>query len=579
MSWTDHWNRWKNHAFIEEAWKEKLHELDETEAEDYFYQYLTFGTGGMRGEIGPGTNRMNTYTIRRAAEGLARYIENAGPGAKSRGVAVAFDPRHYSEKFALETAQTLGAHGIQVYLFEDLRPTPELSFAVRRTYAFAGVVITASHNPPEYNGFKVYGEDGGQFPPGPADELITYVESVENELEIRVKDSGTMQEEGLLVMLGEETDAAYDKALQSILLQPEMIKENGSDLNVVFTPLHGTAKDPVLRALAAAGFQNVSTVEEQLTPDPEFSTVQSPNPEEKEAFAKAIQVGEHSNADILIGTDPDADRIGLAAKDSSGEFSVLTGNQTGALLLDYLLMQKKEAGSLPANGIVMKTIVTSELGRAIAEHYGQACEDTLTGFKFIGEKIKTYNETGEYAFQFGYEESYGYLIGDFVRDKDAVQAALLIAEMALWHKKQGRTVYEGLMDIYSRYGYFMEGLDSLTKKGKEGAEQIGHLIETFRKEPPERVSDASIQKVEDYKTGERTYLLESGKTESIALPSSNVLKFFTDDGSWFCLRPSGTEPKVKFYFGVKGETFKQTEEKLLQLKMDVMAMVHERLGE
>ncbi|GEK58863.1 phosphoglucomutase [Marinococcus halophilus] len=577
MSWTDHWNRWRNHAFIEDAWKEKLHELDETNAEEYFYQYLAFGTGGMRGEIGPGTNRMNTYTIRRAAEGLARYIENAGAKAKSRGVAIAFDPRHYSEKFALETAQTLGAHGIQVYLFEDLRPTPELSFAVRRTYAFAGVVITASHNPPEYNGFKVYGEDGGQFPPGPADELIACVESVENELEIRVKDSGSMQEEGLLVMLGEETDAAYDKALQSILLKPEMIKESGSDLNIVFTPLHGTAKEPVLRSLTEAGFHNVSTVEEQLTPDPEFSTVPSPNPEEKEAFAKAVQIGSESGADILIATDPDADRIGLAAKDSSGEFMVLTGNQTGALLLDYLLMQKTEAGTLPANGIVMKTIVTSELGRAIAEHYGQACEDTLTGFKFIGEKIKMYNETGEYAFQFGYEESYGYLIGDFVRDKDAVQAALLIAEMALWHKKQGRTVYEGLLEIYNRYGYFMEGLDSIMKKGKEGAAQIDHLIETFREDPPVQVSDASIQKLEDYKTGERTYLLENGKKESIQLPSSNVLKFFTDDDSWFCLRPSGTEPKVKFYFGVKGETFKQTEEKLLQLKMDVMAMVHERL--
>ncbi|MFC5713717.1 phospho-sugar mutase [Thalassorhabdus alkalitolerans] len=576
MVWKKHYERWSSFEGLDQDLKDLLKEItkDEKATEDCFYKYLEFGTGGMRGEIGPGTNRMNKYTIRRAAEGLARYIEEAGKEAKERGVVIAFDSRHRSPEFALETALTLGAHNIKSYIFEELRPTPELSYAVRHLRAFGGVVITASHNPPEYNGFKVYGEDGGQFPPGPAEDLITKVEEVEDELQIPAASQEELKANGLLTVIGEEIDEAYNKELQTIVVNPDLTKKEGKDVTIVFTPLHGTANLPVVRALETSGFTDVHIVKEQELPDPEFSTVKSPNPEEEAAFELAIEEGEKTGADVLIATDPDADRVGVAVRNNDGKYQVLTGNQTGALMLEYLLSQKKANGVLPANGVVLKTIVTSEVGRAVADAYGLTTIDTLTGFKFIGEKIKQYEESGEYSFQFGYEESYGYLVGSFVRDKDAVQAALLAAEITLWYKKQGLTLYEGLMNLFSRYGYYLEGLESLTLKGKEGVEKIEEIIKDFRKSPPRTAGGKQVVTVEDYKTSERSWL-EGSQREVIELPVSNVLKYFREDGSWFCVRPSGTEPKVKFYFGVREESMEEAERELALLKADVMGKVNQ----
>ncbi len=526
----------------------------------------------MRGEIGPGTNRMNTYTIRRAAEGLARYIESQGKTAKKRGVAIAFDSRHKSKEFALETALTLGKHGIQTYVFDELRPTPELSFAVRYLHAAGGVVITASHNPPEYNGFKVYGDDGGQLPPGPAEELVQYVNSVENELEISVANESELKDSQLLKFVSEEIDEAYNKALSSILIQKSLSKEAGRDVKIVFTPLHGAANLPVRRALESNGFTNVITVSEQELPDPNFSTVGSPNPEEHAAFKLAIELGEKENADVLLATDPDGDRVGVAVRNHEGEFVVLTGNQTGALMLDYILTEKQRQQSLPENGVVLKTIVTSEIGRAIADRFKMTSVDTLTGFKFIGEKIKQYEQSGEHQFLFGYEESYGYLIGDFVRDKDAVQACLFAAELTAYYKTRELTLYDGLLEVFDKYGYYQEGLESLTLKGKAGVEKIQHILATFRSEPQTVIGGEKVVTVEDYQTSIATHL-ETGQTNEITLPKSNVLKYKLADQSWFCIRPSGTEPKVKFYFGVNKGTLEESQKALQSLRTNVMAKV------
>ncbi|WP_059102842.1 phospho-sugar mutase [Shouchella shacheensis] len=567
--------RWNSFSALEKDVRKQLNEMLEKEEElaDCFYRTLAFGTGGMRGEIGPGPNRMNTYTVRKAAEGLAQFIEKRGEVAKSRGVVIAFDSRHKSPQFAHEAARTLGAHGIKCYVFHDLRPTPELSFAVRYLQAEAGIVITASHNPPEYNGFKVYGADGGQFPPEPAEELVTFVEGIEDELTIEVADETELKAKQLYQVISTDVDDAYNEQLQSILMQPKLAKEQGGDVKIVFTPLHGTANILTRRVLEESGFSHVTVVPEQELPDPEFSTVSSPNPEEHAAFELAIQYGNEEQADLLLATDPDADRVGLAVKNEQDEYVVLTGNQTGALLLDYLLEQKKEQDTLPENGVVLKTIVTSEIGRNIADAYGLTTVDTLTGFKFIGEKMGQYEKSGEHRFLFGYEESYGYLIGDFVRDKDAVQACLLAAEVALHYKKQGMTVYQGLQQVFRKYGFYREGLESLTLKGKEGAEKIASILSSLRHEPPTKMNGTTVASVEDYDARTRTWLAK-GKSESLALPASNVLKYKLNDGSWFCVRPSGTEPKVKFYFGVVGESETDSVEKLASLQKSVMSYMN-----
>ncbi|EWH22351.1 phospho-sugar mutase [Bacillus haynesii] len=572
MSWRTSYERWKNKENLDSELKSLLlkAEGNEKELEDCFYKKLEFGTAGMRGEIGPGPNRMNVYTVRKASAGLAAYIGANGEEAKKRGVVIAYDSRHKSPEFAMEAAKTLAENGVQTYVFDELRPTPELSFAVRELNAFAGIVITASHNPPEYNGYKVYGEDGAQLPPADADKLIGFVNAIENELEIEAGDEAVLTEKGLINMIGEDIDQAYLDKLISISVNPDLAKE--TEVKVIFTPLHGTANKSVRRGLKALGYEHVTVVPEQELPDPDFSTVSSPNPEEHAAFEYAIRLGEEKGADILIGTDPDADRLGVAVKDQEGRYVVLTGNQTGALLLHYLLSQKQQNGTLPDNGVVLKTIVTSEMGRDIAASFGLDTIDTLTGFKFIGEKIKQFEASGEYAFQFGYEESYGYLIGDFARDKDAVQAALLAVEVCAFYKKQGKSLYDGLLELYKSFGFYREGLKSLTLKGKEGAEQIAAILSTFREQPPLSIAGKDVVSAEDYLTGKRT-LLKENKTETIDLPKSNVLKYFLEDGSWFCLRPSGTEPKVKFYFAVKGRTNEDSEALLHQLTDEVMKKI------
>ncbi|MFE6139654.1 phospho-sugar mutase [Bacillus sp. NPDC057893] len=571
MNWKQEFSRWLSYAELDAELKEQLENMkqDEKKIEDSFYKNLEFGTGGMRGELGAGTNRLNVYTVRKATKGLARFIEKLGEDAKKRGVVVAYDSRHKSPEFAMEVAATLGAQGITTYVFESLRPTPVLSFAVRHLHTVSGIVLTASHNPPEYNGYKVYGEDGGQLPPKEADELISYVNAVENELTVEVADVEQLKADGLLHIIGQEVDDAYAAELNNVIINKEMVKEVGKDLKIVFTPLHGTSNISVRRGLEEVGFADVTVVKEQELPDSNFSTVKSPNPEEHAAFEYAIRDGEKVGADVLIATDPDADRLGVAVRNHDGEFQVLTGNQTGALMLDYLLSQKKKNGTLPENGVVLKTIVTSEIGRTIAKAYGLDTVDTLTGFKFIGEKIKQYEESGQYEFQFGYEESYGYLIRPFCRDKDAVQSVLFACEVAAYYKSQGKTLYDGLLEVFKKYGFFREDLVSLTLKGKDGAEQIQKMMATFRGNPPKEVAGLTVVAVEDYKESIIT-TLQDGNKEEIHLPKSNVLKYQLEDGSWFCLRPSGTEPKIKFYFGVQDDSLQNSEQKLLTIKEDIM---------
>lgn len=571
MDWKQEFSRWLSYAELDVELKEQLENMkqDEKKIEDSFYKNLEFGTGGMRGELGAGTNRLNVYTVRKATQGLAKFIEKLGEEAKKRGVVVAYDSRHKSPEFAMEVAATLGAHGITTYVFESLRPTPVLSFAVRHLHTVSGIVLTASHNPPEYNGYKVYGDDGGQLPPKEADELISYVNAVEDELTVEVADVEQLKADGLLHIIGQEVDDAYAAELNNVIINKEMVKEVGKDLKIVFTPLHGTSNISVRRGLEEVGFTDVTVVKEQELPDPNFSTVKSPNPEEHAAFEYAIRDGEKVGADVLIATDPDADRLGVAVRNHDGEFQVLTGNQTGALMLDYLLSQKKENGTLPENGVVLKTIVTSEIGRTIAKAYGLDTVDTLTGFKFIGEKIKQYEESGQYEFQFGYEESYGYLIRPFCRDKDAVQSVLFACEVAAYYKSQGKTLYDGLLEVFEKHGFFREDLVSLTLKGKDGAEQIQKMMATFRGNPPKEVAGFTVVAVEDYKESIIT-TLQDGNKEEIHLPKSNVLKYQLEDGSWFCLRPSGTEPKIKFYFGVQDDSLQNSEQKLLTIKEDIM---------
>lgn len=575
MDWETVYEKWQQKEDLNEYLKKQLEAIsdDRTLLEDCFYKNLEFGTGGMRGELGPGTNRLNIYTIRKATAGLAQYILDNGRKAAERGVVIAHDSRHFSAEFTMEAAKTLGTYGIKSYVFESLRPTPLLSFAVRYLHAFSGIVITASHNPPQYNGYKVYNEFGGQLPPAEADKVIHYVSEVKDELSLQVADEQQLKAKGLLEIIGKKVDDAYQEQLKTLSLNPDVIKQTADDLKIVFTPLHGTSYHPVTDGLKNWGFANVTVVKEQAEPDPEFSTVKSPNPEEHAAFELAIQYGEKIGADILLGTDPDSDRLGVAVKNNEGAYTVLTGNQTGAILLHYLLTQKKAKGELPENGIVIKTIVTSEIGRAIAASFGLPTIDTLTGFKFIGEKIHEYELSHAHTFLFGYEESYGYLIGSFVRDKDAVQACVFAAEAAAYYKSQGKSLYDALQDIFKQYGYYREGLESLTLKGIRGKEEIEAILADFRSNPPAEMAGSSVRVIEDYQLSEHIDTV-SGKKETITLPKSNVLKYRLEDDSWFCLRPSGTEPKIKFYFGIKGNNETDSERKLEALKTAVMDRVH-----
>ncbi|UHA75038.1 phospho-sugar mutase [Paenibacillus sp. 481] len=551
---------WLNDPLVDEQTKLELSHIADQERDivDRFYKELEFGTGGLRGVIGAGSNRMNVYTVGKATQGLAQFLKQT---ATAPSVAIAYDSRHFSPEFALEAALVLAGNGVKAYVFENLRPTPELSFAVRRLQATAGIVVTASHNPPEYNGYKVYGSDGGQITPDTAARVIGEIRAISSFASIRKLTREEAEAQGLLVWLGAEIDDAYIDALAAVSQNADVVRATSDSFRVLFTPLHGTGNIPVRRILERVGFQQVRVVAEQELPDANFSTVKSPNPEEREAFTIAIEQAQAWEADIIMGTDPDADRMGAVVKDANGEYVVLSGNQAGALMVHYLLNAMKLKGTLPANGAVIKTIVTSELGAAIAESFGMKVLNTLTGFKYIGEVMTQFDETGEHTFLFGYEESYGYLAGNYARDKDAIIAAMLICEAGAYYKAQGKTLYEVLQELYTQHGYYLEGLQSRTLKGVEGVAIIGSIMDEWRKHAPAIAGGERITLAEDYALGLHGY------------PKENVLKFYLADGSWFCLRPSGTEPKIKMYFAVKGDSSADAQARLQRLTDDVMARI------
>ena len=570
MSWQDIALKWEKFEGLEDYLKTQLENFSEKEKEEAFYAPLEFGTAGMRGIVGPGINRMNIYTVRQATEGLARLIETYGEEAKKRGVAIAHDSRHFSPEFALESAKVLVKHGIKAYVFEDLRPTPELSYAVRHLHTFAGIMITASHNPAAYNGYKVYGEDGGQMPPKDADALTEFVRQVENPLAVDVVTKEELEQSALFEWIGEAVDAAYLEEIKSVSVNPALLS-NTKDLSVVYTPLHGTGLMLTKRALDQAGFTGLNVVSEQAIPDGDFTTVKSPNPEEAGAFEYAIRLGEETKADVLLATDPDADRMGAAVRQPDGTYQVITGNQIAAILLDYLLFAHQKAGTLPANAAAVKSIVSSELPTVIAEHYGAKMVNVLTGFKFIAEQIKNYEETNAHTFMFGFEESYGYLVQPFVRDKDAIQAVLLLTEVAAHFKSEGKTLYDGLQALYEKYGYFLEKTISVTVQGLEGPVKIKALLDGLRKEVPSNFGGIKVALAQDFSVNQQVDA--EGVTSEIGLPTSNVLKYILEDGSWIAVRPSGTEPKIKFYMGVKATTQEEAEEKLAKFQKDLDAYI------
>ena len=570
MSWQDIALKWEKFEGLEDYLKTQLENFSEKEKEEAFYAPLEFGTAGMRGIVGPGINRMNIYTVRQATEGLARLIETYGEEAKKRGVAIAHDSRHFSPEFALESAKVLVKHGIKAYVFEDLRPTPELSYAVRHLHTFAGIMITASHNPAAYNGYKVYGEDGGQMPPKDADALTEYVRQVENPLAVDVVTKEELEQSALFEWIGEAVDAAYLEEIKSVSVNPSLLSDT-KDLSVVYTPLHGTGLMLTKRALDQAGFTGLQVVSEQAVPDGDFTTVKSPNPEEAGAFEYAIRLGEETKADVLLATDPDADRMGAAVRQPDGTYQVITGNQIAAILLDYLLFAHQKAGTLPANAAAVKSIVSSELPTVIAEHYGAKMVNVLTGFKFIAEQIKNYEETNAHTFMFGFEESYGYLVQPFVRDKDAIQAVLLLTEVAAHFKSEGKTLYDGLQALYEKYGYFLEKTISVTVQGLEGPAKIKALLDGLRKEVPSNFGGIKVALAQDFSVNQQVDT--QGVVSEIGLPTSNVLKYILEDGSWIAVRPSGTEPKIKFYMGVKAATQEEAEEKLAKFQKDLDAYI------
>ena len=570
MSWQNVVEKWEKFEGLEDYLKTQLTNFSEKEKEEAFYAPLEFGTAGMRGIVGPGINRMNIYTVRQATEGLARLIETYGEEAKKRGVAIAHDSRHFSPEFALESAKVLVKHGIKAYVFEDLRPTPELSYAVRHLHTFAGIMITASHNPAAYNGYKVYGEDGGQMPPKDADALTEYVRQVENPLVVEVVTKEELEQSALFEWIGEAVDAAYLEEIKSVSVNPDLLS-NTKDLSVVYTPLHGTGLMLTKRALDQAGFTGLHVVSEQAVPDGDFTTVKSPNPEEAGAFEYAIRLGEETKADVLLATDPDADRMGAAVRQPDGTYQVITGNQIAAILLDYLLFAHQKAGTLPANAAAVKSIVSSELPTVIAEHYGAKMVNVLTGFKFIAEQIKNYEETNAHTFMFGFEESYGYLVQPFVRDKDAIQAVLLLTEVAAHFKSEGKTLYDGLQALYEKYGYFLEKTISVTVQGLEGPDKIKALLDGLRKEVPSNFGGIKVSVAQDFAVNQQVDA--EGVVSEIGLPTSNVLKYILEDGSWIAVRPSGTEPKIKFYMGVKAATQEEAQEKLAKFQKDLDAYI------
>ncbi|OPX47967.1 phospho-sugar mutase [Clostridium thermobutyricum] len=574
MDYREKYNEWLNSNIISEEIKLELRKItDEKEIEDRFYKALEFGTGGLRGVIGAGTNRMNIYTVSQATQGFADYLNK---NFENPSVSIAYDSRNMSKEFAKATALTLAGNNVKVYLYETLQPTPILSYTVRHLDCKGGVVITASHNPKEYNGYKVYDEFGGQVTDKKANKIIDCVNNVKDFSNIKNMDEKEAIEKGLLVYIGEDVLKTYIDKVKALTIRNQLVESKAKDLKIIYTPIHGSGNIPVRRVLSELGYENLIVVKEQEKPNGNFPTAPYPNPEDPKVFEIALNMAKEENPDIIFGTDPDCDRIGVVVKEASGDYKVLTGNQTGLLLTDYVLSSLKETGKLPLNGLVIKTIVTTEGAREIANHYGVEIMDVLTGFKYIGEKIREYNETGEKKYLFGFEESYGYLAGDFVRDKDAVIASMLIAEMTLYYKEKGLSLAEALNNLYNKFGFFKEELVSIELKGKEGQEQIASCIDNLRVKDIKNISENKIDLKLDYKLSkEENFKL--GEEKVIDLPKSNVLKFILEDGSSFVVRPSGTEPKMKVYLAVKGTDNENAEMKMKSFKENVMALINENL--
>jgi phosphoglucomutase len=570
MDYKEKYETWCKNPIFDEKTKKELDEIknNEEEIKDRFYKDLEFGTAGLRGVIGAGTNRMNIYTVTKATQGLANFIieENAG----DKGVAISYDSRHMSKEFSEETALCLNANGIKTYIFNELRPVPELSYAVRKLGCIAGIMITASHNPPKYNGYKVYWEDGAQIVAPKDKQIINKVNEVVDYASIKTMDKEEAIKKGLYNVVGNEMDDSYIGELKKLVINPEVIKEVEKDIKIVYTPLHGTGNIPVRRILSEIGFSNVYVVPEQEKPDGNFPTVDYPNPEDEKAFKLALDLASKIDADIVTATDPDADRLGVYAKDSkTGKYMSFTGNMSAMLIAEYILSQKKANGTIPKNGAFVKSIVSTNLADAISKYYGTTLIEVLTGFKYIGEKMTQFEKTKEYEYVFGFEESYGCLVGNHARDKDGICAVMMLAEAAAYYKKQGLTLWDQMMNIYEKYGYYKEGISSITMEGADGAQKINQIMEKLRQNAPQNFGNYKVIKAKDYKTSVCKDI-QTGKETKIDLPVSNVLYYDLENDAWCCARPSGTEPKIKFYMGVKGKSVEDAEKQLEELKQAVL---------
>jgi len=578
MNYKEQYQEWLSNPYFDEKTKAELRDIadDENEIKERFYKELEFGTAGLRGIIGAGTNRMNIYTVRKATQGLANYIISQGFEAK--GVAIAYDSRRMSPEFANETALCLAANGVKAYVFDSLRPTPELSYAVRKLGCIAGVNITASHNPPEYNGYKVYWEDGAQITPPHDKGIMDEVQKVTDYSTMKTMSLENAKAAGLYITIGADIDDAYMEELKKQVIHWDSIKEVGKYLKIVYSPLHGTGNIPARRVLKEIGFENVYVVKEQELPDGEFPTVSYPNPEAEEAFELGLKLAKEVDADLILATDPDADRLGVYVKDTkSGEYKVLTGNMSGCLLAEYEISQRKAVnGSLPEDGAVITSIVSSCMAGAIAEAYGLRFIQVLTGFKYIGQQILGFEQSGKGSYVFGFEESYGCLIGTYARDKDAIVATMALCEAAAYYKTQGKTLWDALLSMYEKYGYYKEDIKSITLKGIEGLAKIQEILDTLRNEPPVEIAGCKVLKARDYKEDTIKDMV-TGEVTPTGLPSSNVLYYDLPDGAWVCVRPSGTEPKVKFYYGIKGVSLEDAEQKAAEMGAEVLAMIDKML--
>lgn len=575
MEYLENYKKWCEDTTFDEDTRNELKKIEgnEEEIKDRFYKELEFGTAGLRGVLGNGTNRMNKYTVTKATQGLANYILKKG--TQDKGVAISFDSRNMSKEFTQETALCLNANGIKTYVFDALRPVPELSFAVRTLGCTAGIMITASHNPPKYNGYKVYWEDGSQIVSPVDKEIIEEVRKVTDYAQIKTMKKEEAIQAGLYQVIGQQIDDQYTQELKKQILNPDMIKEMGKDLKIVYTPLHGTGNIPVRRVLSELGFTKVFVVPEQAEPDGNFPTVEYPNPEDKKAFKLALELAQKEGADVVLATDPDADRLGVYAKDSkTGEYKDFTGNMSAMVIAEYILSQKQQKGMLPNNGALIKSIVSTNLADAVAKAYHIELIEVLTGFKFIGAKIKEFEQTKEKEYVFGFEESYGCLAGTYARDKDGIAAVMLLCEVAAFYKKQGLTLWDAMIQMYEKYGYYKEGITAITMEGADGAEKIKKMMETLRKETPACFGTYAVTKMKDYQTKEGLDLMTNEKFQ-IDLPSSNVLYYDLEDNAWCCVRPSGTEPKIKFYMGIKGNSMQDAEQRLEELKKTVLQKIQE----